>query len=110
MEKLNGVSMVAEQMRELTLSEVDQVSGANFFEDLTDFSGTGAALGSLGGAVYSGGTVAGIGAGAAYGGVLGGSFAVGYGIGTGINAAYDWASSSLGGSGSLGGDIYDLFN
>lgn len=99
-------------VRELSLEEVMQVSGG----DIADSSATGAALGTAAGvaygssAGYSAGQLVAAGAGGGViGAAIGASFGAGYAFGTLLSNGYGAASSYFGGSGSLGGDIYDFF-
>ena len=69
-------------MRELTLDEIEQVSGGG---TIGDFATEGGAIGSIVGAGVTG-TLRGAVTGGSIGAVAGGSFGIGWGIGT---ALYD---------------------
>ena len=74
-------------MRELSLSEIESVNGAN---DAVDGFTVGAAFGTVGGAIATG-TTAGATQYGIIGGCLGFAFGAGYGIGTfGYNTWSNW--------------------
>lgn len=93
-------------IRDLTLAEINAVGGG----DVADSAATGGAVGTVAGVVAAGSTESVLAYGAAggvAGAAVGAAYGIGYAVGSGVNWVYGEVSSYFGGSGSLGGDLYD---
>lgn len=96
-------------MKELSINEVELVSGAIGFDDFVWGAGS-----SISGSLGSSATIGGTGIFAKTAGAAGSAWATSAFLGGAlvgtyvVNPAINWASTNVwGGSGSLGGDIYD---